>query len=263
MRIHRPLLEGSFVVRENRFRARVRLAGEEVPVHVPNSGRLSELLLPGQQVLLGETRAPHRVTDYDLLMVQLPLTLVSIDARLPNQLFEEALERGALPEFAGMSMARRVVGYGASRLDFLLEDADSGGSCLVEVKSVTLVQEGIGLFPDAVTERGRRHLRELRRAHLEARLAAVVFVVQREDAGAFAPHDESDPLFGEVLREVAVDGVEVYALTCRVTSTQITLDGQVPVLLSGTVERKHPPGTVVSMGRGQVGKQRADREVRR
>jgi len=235
MRIHRPLLEGSFVVRENRFRARVRLAGEEVPVHVPNPGRLSELLLPGQQVLLGEARAPHRVTDYDLLMVRLPHTLVSIDARLPNQLFQEALEGRALPEFAGLAVARREVEYGESRLDFLLEDEGGAGSCLVEVKSVTLVQEGIGLFPDAVTERGRRHLRELRRAHLEARRAAVAFVIQREDAGAFAPHDESDPLFGEVLREVAVEGVEVYALTYRVTSTQITLDRQVPGLLSGTV----------------------------
>jgi len=164
MRIHRPLLEGSFVVRENRFRARVSLADEEVSVHVPNSGRLSELMLPGQQVLLGEARAPHRVTDYDLLMVRLPHTLVSIDARLPNQLFEEALERGALPEFAGMSMARREVGYRESRLDFLLEAESGARSCLVEVKSVTLVQEGIGRFPDAVTERGRRHLRELARA---------------------------------------------------------------------------------------------------
>ena len=253
MRIHRPLLEGSFVVRENRFRARVRLGEEEVPVHVANSGRLSELLLPGQQVLLGEARAPHRVTDYDLLMVRLPHTLVSIDARLPNQLFEEALERRVLPEFAGMSMGRREVGYGESRLDFLLGAEDSCGSCLVEVKSVTLVQEGIGRFPDAVTERGRRHLRELARAREEGRRAAVVFVIQREDAGALAPHYESDPLFGEVLREVAVDGVEVYALTCRVTSTEITLDRQVPVLLSGTVERELLPGTLVLMGKGQVG----------
>ena len=242
------MLEGSFVVRENRFRARVRLADEEVPVHVPNSGRLSELLLPGQQVLLGEARAPHRVTDYDLLMVRLPHTLVSIDARLPNQLFQEALEARALPEFGGMSMARREVRYGESRLDFLLEDEDGTGSCLVEVKSVTLIHEGIGRFPDAVTERGRRHLRELRRAREEGMRAAAVFVIQREDAGAFAPHDESDPLFGEVLREVAADGVEVYAHTCRITSTEITWDRQVPVMLSGTVEREHAPGAVVLMG---------------
>jgi sugar fermentation stimulation protein A len=248
MRIRRPLLEGSFIVRENRFRARVRLKDEEVPVHVPNSGRLSELLLPGQQVLLREARAPHRVTDYDLLMVRLPHTLVSIDARLPNQLFQETLERRTLPEFAGMSMARREVGYGESRLDFLLGAEDGGGSCLVEVKSVTLVQDSIGRFPDAVTKRGRRHLLELRRARTDGMRAAAVFVIQREDARTFAPHDESDPLFAEVLREVAADGVEVYARTCRVTSTEITLDRQVPVMLSGTVERERALGSVVSLG---------------
>jgi sugar fermentation stimulation protein A len=106
MRIQRPLLEGSFLVRENRFRARVRLSDEEVVAHVPNSGRLSELLSPGQQVLLGEARAPNRVTDYDLLMVRLPHTLVSVDARLPNRLFQEAFERSALPEFSELSVAR-------------------------------------------------------------------------------------------------------------------------------------------------------------
>jgi sugar fermentation stimulation protein A len=231
MRILRPLLEGSFIVRENRFRARVRLADEEVVAHVPNSGRLSELLLPGQQVVLGEAKAPHRVTDYDLLMVRLPHTLVSVDARLPNRLFREALEKGLLLQFAELTAARREVRYGDSRLDFLLEAEDGAGQCLVEVKSVTLVQRGVGRFPDAVTERGRRHLLELRSAIAEGRRAAVVFVIQREDAEAFAPHDESDPRFGAVVREVATDGVEVYAHTCRVASNEIALDGRVPVLL--------------------------------
>ena len=231
MRIHGPLMKGAFVVRENRFRARVNLAGEEVVAHVPNSGRLSELLAPDRGVFLREARAAHRVTDYDLLMVRLPQTLVSIDARLPNKLFLEALESRALPQFAGLTLVRREVKYGESRLDFLLEAEGSGDSCLVEVKSVTLVQQGIGRFPDAITERGARHLRELRRACLEGRRAAVLFVIQREDARAFAPHDESDPCFAEVLREVAADGVEVYAHTCRVSRQEVVLHESAPVLL--------------------------------
>jgi sugar fermentation stimulation protein A len=233
MRIRHPLLRGTFLVRENRFRAKVRLANREVAAHVPNSGRLGELLVPGRSVLLVETRAPHRVTDYDLSMVELPHTLVSVDARLPNDLIQEAFEDGALAQFAGLTWAKREVRYGGSRLDFLLEADGRADPCFVEVKSVTLVEEGIARFPDAVTVRGRRHLRELRRACREGSRAAVVFVIQRGDARSFGPHDESDPLFGEVLREVAAAGVEVYAHRCRVTPRVIELQAQVPVLLWG------------------------------
>jgi sugar fermentation stimulation protein A len=231
MRIRRPLLKGRFIVRENRFRARVRLAGEEVAAHVPNSGRLSELLEQDRQVLLAEASGLHRVTDYDLLMVSLPNTLVSIDARLPNRLFHEALQKGALSEFEGLSQVRGEVPYGQSRLDFLLESPSDSDRCLVEVKSVTLIQEGIGLFPDAVTERGRRHVRELQRALRRGGRAAVVFVIQRADAVALAPHDESDPAFGAALREAAAHGVEVYAYACDVTMEEVAIRERVPVLL--------------------------------
>jgi sugar fermentation stimulation protein A len=231
MRMRRPLLKGRFIARDNRFRARVRVAGEEVAAHVPNSGRLSELLEHDRQVLLAEASALHRVTDYDLLMVALPNTLVSIDARLPNRLFHEALQKGALSEFEGLSQVRGEVPYGQSRLDFLLESPSDGDRCLVEVKSVTLIQEGIGLFPDAVTERGRRHVRELQHALRRGGRAAVVFVIQRADAVALAPHDESDPAFGAALREAAAHGVEVYAYACDVTTEEVAIRERVPVLL--------------------------------
>jgi sugar fermentation stimulation protein A len=231
MRMRHPLLKGRFIVRENRFRARVRLAGEEVAAHVPNSGRLSELLERERQVLLAEASAPHRVTDYDLLMVSLPNTMVSIDARLPNKLFHEALRKGTISEFEGLSQVRGEVAYGQSRLDFLLESPGNSDRCLVEVKSVTLVQEGIGRFPDAVTQRGRRHVGELQRALREGGRAAVVFVIQRDDASVFAPHDESDPAFGAALREAAAHGVEVYAYTCEVTPKEVAIHERIPVLL--------------------------------
>lgn len=232
MRIDRPLLEATFVVRENRFRARALLAGKEVSVHVPNSGRLTELLLPHQPVLLREAGAPHRLTDYDLLMVRLPDALVSVDARLPNQLFAEALGLGTLADFEGLTLVRTEFVVGGSRLDFLLRAETSGELCVVEVKSVTLVQQGVARFPDAVTQRGSRHLRDLRRARVEGYRAGVVFVIQREDARLFAPHDESDPDFGAVLRQVVEEGVEVHAYTCQVSRQEVTLDSPVPVVLS-------------------------------
>ena len=232
MRIQQPLLEGAFISRENRFRARVHLGGEEVAAHIPNSGRLTELLSPDHPVLLAQARRPHRVTDYDLLMVCLPHTLVSIDARLPNRLLYEALQAKALRRFEGYPIVRREVTYGDSRLDFLLEANGEKRPCLMEVKSVTLVQEGVGYFPDAVTQRGRRHLRELQRASGDGYRTVVLFVVQRGDAMAFAPHDDSDPDFGETLREVAADGVEICAHICRVSRGQVVLGQSIPVLLS-------------------------------
>lgn len=246
MKLELPVLEGAFIARENRFRARVRLAGEEVAAHVPNSGRLTELLSPDHPILLAEARSPHRVTDYDLLMVSLPHTLVSIDARLPNKLFHESMVDGPLQEFQHYSAVQREVVYGDSRLDFLLEGDGDKKPCLVEVKSVTLVQDGIARFPDAVTERGARHLQELRSALLDGDRAAVVFVIQRPDAHALGPHDESDPRFGEVLREVAFDGVEVYAYSCAVSRTEIVIRKRVPVHLGGSVKAnrgRSPEGT--------------------
>jgi sugar fermentation stimulation protein A len=243
MRMQGPLLAASFVERENRFRVRVRLAGEEVRAHLPNSGRLSELLLPGRPVLLAEARAAHRVTDYDLAMVRSPEALVSVDARLPNRLFAEAVLDGTLPEFAGLSIVSPEFRYGKSRLDFLLGGDYGGGSCLVEVKSVTLVRDGVAYFPDAVTQRGSRHLEELRRACQEGRRAAAFFVIQREDALAFCPHDDSDLHFGEVLRAVASDGVEVYAHTCHVSLEEVVLNSPVPVLLSEDSNPTVRPGT--------------------
>jgi sugar fermentation stimulation protein A len=232
MRLEAPLLEASLVERENRFRARVLLRDEEVAAHVPNSGRLTELFSPGQPVLVREAGAPHRVTDYDLLMVRLAHELVSVDARLPNKLFSEAVAAGTLAEFAGLKVEKGEFVQGDSRLDFLLKDETSGERCLVEVKSVTLVQGAVARFPDAVTERGRRHLFELRDALSKGMRAAVVFVVQRGDARLFAPHWESDPEFGEQLRWVARDGVEVYAYGCRVSQQEVRLSYRLPVVLS-------------------------------
>lgn len=231
MKIVRPLVEGVFLSRDNGFRATVRVGDRVVAAHVPNSGRLSELLTPGRPVLLAEAGESKGLTRYDLFIVSLPGNLVSIDARLPNRLVEEAVIGGGLEGFEDYTKVEREVRYGRSRLDLLLEGEDR--RCWVEAKSVTLVREGIGYFVDAVTSRGRRHLEELVELKAGGERAAIIFVVQREDAKCLSPHDESGPQFGAVLREAVASGVEVYAYTCWVSREEIVLKQRIPVLLWG------------------------------
>ena len=223
------LVAARFVWRLNRFAALVSVDGAEALAHVANSGRLHELFQPGVSVLLAPTGRDGRKTTYDLTLVRVDGVLVSADARLPSALVHEALLAGVLPPFLGYTSCRREVAFGESRLDLLLEGQT--GRCYVEVKSVTLVVEGAALFPDAPTARGRKHLGSLERAVSEGHRAAVVFVVQREDATRFQPHDAADPEFGEALRRAARNGVEVYAYGLRVSELSIPLHGSLPVRL--------------------------------
>ncbi len=228
MKHPQPLLPGAFIRRDNRFRATVRLEAQDVWAHVPNSGRLHDLFIPGRPVWLHPAANPHRKTPYDLKLVQMPEALVSIDARLPNPLFAEAVTAGRLPEFACQHIQPEVR-YGDSRLDFRLTGPE--GVCWVETKSVTLVADGVARFPDAPTARGSRHLRELITIVRNGERAAVVFIVQRPDACAFAPAAAVDPLFAQTLAQAAAAGVEVRAYACQVDMTEIRLDRAIPVSL--------------------------------
>ena len=156
-------------------------------------------------------------------------TLVSADARLPNALVAEALAEERLPEFGSYPGVQREVTFGESRLDLMLEGVP--GRCYLETKSVTLVVDGVGFFPDAPTERGAKHVRSLVKAVEAGHRAAVVFVVQRDDAEAFTTHDTADPEFGVCLRQGIAAGVEVFAYRCRVTEREITLCHSLPVRL--------------------------------
>jgi sugar fermentation stimulation protein A len=225
------LVEGCFVSRDNRFRVTAEIGGQPVWAHLPNSGRLGELLVPGRRVLLVERPGAQRKTGYDLGLVELDGRWVSVDARLPNDLVEEALGTGRIPLLAGYLSLRREVPFGHSRFDFRLA-GEGCPPCWVEVKSITLVIDGLGCFPDAVTARGRRHLEELAGALEAGYRAAVLFVVQRDDAVAVRPHDESDPDFGRTLRDVVRLGVEVYAFGCHVEPGQIEITHELPVHLS-------------------------------
>jgi sugar fermentation stimulation protein A len=220
--------EAAFLARTTRFSALVELEGRAEVTHLPNSGRLGELLTFGRRVIVVEKGVLHRKTHYDLIMAFWGNKLVSVDARLPGNLVYEALLSGALPQFSRYSFVRREVTFGQSRLDFLL---GSSPPCLLEVKSVTLVRRGVAMFPDAPTTRGTKHLRTLMEAAREGYRAVILFMIQREDADSFSPYDEADAEFGSTLREAALSQVEVYAHLCAVKEDEVQLARAVPIRL--------------------------------
>ncbi len=211
--------EATFLARPNRFIAEVLLDGEQVVCHVKNTGRCRELLVPGTTVWLEKGTNPRRRTAWDLIAVRKGERLVNMDAQAPNRVFAE-WARQQWPD------VRPEVRYGDSRLDFCI-----GGSHYVEVKGVTLERKGHCFFPDAPTERGARHLRELSRAAREGLRATVCFVIQMEDVLDFAPNDETDPAFGAALRQAAADGVKLEAYSCLVTPDSLSIHRSVLILL--------------------------------
>jgi sugar fermentation stimulation protein A len=221
------LVEGIFLERVNRFLARVEIDGREVGVHVANSGRMKELFVPGWRVLVRPVAGEHRKTKYDLVLVDMGHAFASADARVPNALLAEGVANGHLKQFAGYTDIRREVIFGDSRLDLMLEGPQ--GRCYIEAKSVTLVENGVALFPDAPTVRGAKHLRTLETVIKAGHRAAVVFVVQRPDASAFATSDPSDSELADALRSAVAAGVEAYAYNCEVTERSIRLDQSLPI----------------------------------
>ncbi|MGB3943342.1 MAG: DNA/RNA nuclease SfsA, partial [Methanothrix sp.] len=198
--------------------------------HLPNPGRLKELLVPGAELLLRPARYPdRRKTKFDVFAAVAGGETVIVDSRAANQILGVAFAAGEVPEFEGYELVRSEPARGKSRLDFLLKGERPA---IVEVKSCTLVRGETALFPDAPTERGRRHLRELAGAVCEGYRAAIVFVVMKGDASTLRPNDETDPAFAAALREAAAWGVEAIAIIARYRDGWIELTGEVPVDLS-------------------------------
>lgn len=226
------LVGARLIRRLHRFGALVRVRDSEWYVHVPSSGRLAELLFPGNDVLVQAVRRPGGKTRGRIAFARAGEVWVSIDTQVPTRVLGSLLAARRLPPLAAYTRVRPEYPYGAGRIDFFLEGDEPGlPPCLLEVKSVTLVERGVGLFPDAPTARGARHLDELARARSEGLRAAVLFLVQRPDASRFRPHDRQDPTFGEALRRAAAGGVEVYAYRCRVEPPQVEVltDDPLPV----------------------------------
>jgi len=231
-----PLREARFLERPNRFVVHARLRnGRRVVAHLPDPGRLLELLVPGRRLWLRRATEPRRKTQWSALLVESPdsSTRVSLDTGLPNRLIGRALEGNALEELGGWRLERREHTIGHSRFDFLLQRRRGGRGprrMVLEVKSVTLVEGRIGLFPDAVTARGTRHVRELAALQRSGDWAAAVFfVLQRPDADRVMPHAARDPDFARALAEARSAGVRLLGRRCTVDLDGITLGS--PILI--------------------------------
>lgn len=215
-----------FLSRPNRFVARCRMGEEVLTVHVKNTGRCRELLVPGAAVWLTKSDNPARKTAFDLVAVQKGERLINMDAAAPNAAFGEFARAG---RFLPGAAVRAEVTYGASRFDFRLNQ--DGKIHFVEVKGVTLEEDGVVRFPDAPTERGVKHLRELAAACRAGFGAHVVFVVQMAEAAWMEPNDRTHPAFGQALREAAEAGVKIHAWTCRVEPDEMELARRLEVRL--------------------------------
>lgn len=223
------IARGTFLARPNRFIALVELEGRQEVCHVKNTGRCRELLVPGAAVYLEKSGNPARKTAYDLIAVEKGDRLINMDAQAPNRVFGEWAAQGKfLPDLRSI---RPEFPYGDSRFDFRLETA-AGRVHLVEVKGVTLEEDGFARFPDAPTERGVKHIRELQKAAETGLGACLFFVVQMEGIHSVAPNDATHPAFGEALREAAAHGVQVRARGCRVEPDLLELAEEIPVDLS-------------------------------
>lgn len=220
------MCRGIFLSRPNRFIAHVQIDGESQVVHVKNTGRCRELLVPGAEVWCQRSDNPSRKTKYDLIAVNKAGRLINMDSQAPNAAAGEWLASGGL---GPVEQLRPEQTHGDSRFDFSFEK--QGQPCFLEVKGVTLETDGVCAFPDAPTERGAKHLRGLAQAAREGYGAYVLFVIQMEDVKFLHPNEERDPAFAAALREAAQAGVRILALDCRVTPEEMTLQTPVPVAL--------------------------------
>ncbi|HIT31760.1 MAG TPA: DNA/RNA nuclease SfsA [Candidatus Enterenecus stercoripullorum] len=228
MRYH-AVRPARFLSRPNRFIAQVELGGREETVHVKNTGRCRELLVPGRTVYLEESSNPQRKTRFDLIAVDKDGLLINMDAQAPNQVFAEWAGAGHFRE--NLTLLRPETTWGGSRFDFYWEDA-AGARGFVEVKGCTLEERGLAMFPDAPTLRGVKHLRELARAQGEGYECSVCIVLQMKGCRRFCPNERTHPEFGQALREAAQAGVQVLALDCRAAPDRLEIDGPVPVSLT-------------------------------
>lgn len=221
------VVKGRFIHRPNRFIAHVDIGGKVETVHVKNTGRCRELLTPDAEVYLAAGLNPARRTAYDLIAVKKGHRLINMDSQAPNKVFDEWVRGGGfLPEVTSIWPEYTV---GQSRLDFALQTEK--GFHYVEVKGVTLEVEGAVYFPDAPTERGVKHLNELRRAAEAGIDATAAFVVQMEQVKFLSPNDVTHPAFGEALRAAKAAGVNVRAFTCHVEPDSLEICGEIPVIL--------------------------------
>lgn len=231
MHLPATLYPGTLIRRYQRFLADVQLvSGEIVTAHCPNSGSMKGCAVPGSPVLLSLSDNPKRRLKYTWELVQANGLWIGLNTGLPNRLVREGIENGTVVELQGYDRIRGEVPYGGnSRIDLLLEGKQE--LCYVEVKNVTLVDGRVALFPDAVTARGQKHLRELMSVVRKGHRGVIFFVVQRGDGDSVAPADAIDPEYGRLLRQAVACGVEALAYRATVTPGEIALEHPLPLNL--------------------------------
>lgn len=228
------ITEGIFLKRPNRFISHVEIDKRVEVCHVKNTGRCRELLVPGTPVFLEKSSNPNRKTQYDLIAVKKGNRLINMDSQIPNKVVEEWLLKGNL--FGEGAVVKREVTYGNSRFDLYIETPDK--KCFMEIKGVTLEEDGVVRFPDAPTQRGVKHVKELCRCIEDGYQAYIMFVIQMEDVRYFEPNEATHPEFGEALREAQKAGVHILAYACDVRKDLINLSKPVRVYLNGKRESK-------------------------
>lgn len=223
---YKNMVTGRFLRRPNRFIAHIMIDGKEEICHVKNTGRCRELLPEGAAVYCQKASNPERKTKYDLITVKKGHRLINMDSKAPNIAAGEWLAAGGLGQIENL---KAESSHGASRFDFSF--TKDGKKCFLEVKGVTLENDGVCAFPDAPTERGAKHLRELAQAVKDGYGAYVLFVIQMDDVKFLHPNDATDPAFGKALREAADAGVKVMATDCHVTEDSMEIQKSVEVKL--------------------------------
>lgn len=229
MNIEKNTFKAKFINRPNRFQAYIYKDEEEIMVHVPNTGRCREILIPGASIILREENNPSRKTKFDLIGGYKGERFINIDSQIPNKVVEEALKLRKIKDLSRFDLIEREKTFGNSRFDFRLKNGEE--EYYLEVKGVTLEEGGRTMFPDAPTERGRKHLLELVEVIKSGRGAGVLFLIQMENVESFTPNDEMDKAFGEALRFAKANGVEAFAYDCEVGETFITLKDEIKIIL--------------------------------
>ena len=215
------VVHGKFIRRMNRFAAAVEIDGRPETVHVKNTGRLKELLVPDAKVFLEVSRNVARKYRHSLIAVEKNGTIVNIDSQAPNKVIYEALKEGKVKELGEIHTLKREVVYGNSRFDLYFEG--NGQKGFIEVKGVTLARDCFAMFPDAPTSRGTKHILELTKAVNEGFEGVLFFLVQMKGCRFFTPHKEMDAPFADTLKEAVDRGLRVLAYDAQVSATEITI----------------------------------------
>jgi len=225
-----PLTSGTLIQRYKRFLADIELeTGEKVTAHCPNSGSMKGCAVPGSQVWLSESDNPKRKYKYTWELIKVPQTMIGINTLVPNKLVKQSIENGLIKELSGYDRVKAEVKTSShTRLDLVLENQD-GAKCYVEIKNCTLVEEGMAMFPDAVTTRGQKHLDELEHLVSLGHRGVIFFLIQRMDAKAFKPAAMIDKVYAEKLKKVMKNGVEIITRDTSINTQVIRIRNTVPV----------------------------------